>query len=213
MFQKKLVEGSYFDLSYAAPGPVAYAAGDFVTAPVQDYSTNDSTTAQHANLGKKVTTRTIQPNVHATKAHRNFRFLPWYSGAISEVRLDQVDVLTGPMSGCWLVIFRRGGHRYAGHLGTDVANPVGTAAVKTAWNNFATNHPGDVVGGFNPFAAWKKYPASKSTNDSTPRIFGLYTTNAHFHAVFTWQQGGSTTLRIADVKRVKSASLATLQNL
>jgi hypothetical protein len=45
-------------------------------------------------------------NPAANKVHRNFKFLPWHQGDISETVLDR-DVLTGPMSGCVIVRYRR----------------------------------------------------------------------------------------------------------
>lgn len=186
---------------------------------MQDYATDNSTKSPHAVTGKNTTTRTIHAGQDAAKAHRNFRFLPWYSGAISEVRLDTVDVLTGPMSGCWLVLYRHGTTRYAGHLGTDIAAPAATAAVKASWNHFASTNPASVIGGFNPFDAWNTFPKPKTTLDGPGRVFGLYTTDEHFYAIFAFQQAdpltkfGTTTLRIVDVKRVRSASRTALQNL
>ena len=84
------------------------------------------------------------------KAHRNFRFLYWLPGSVSCCRMMGADVMTGPMSGCTLTRFTRGGWTYAGHLGTDTDSVANTTAAKNAWNNFANANPGDVLGGFNP---------------------------------------------------------------
>ena len=36
------------------------------------------------------------------KAHRNFVWLPWLKGLVSEVSPEGFDLFTGPMSGCWI---------------------------------------------------------------------------------------------------------------
>ncbi|MGH6990887.1 MAG: hypothetical protein ACREE3_13400, partial [Stellaceae bacterium] len=125
------------------------------------------------------------------------------------------DVLTGPMSGCWLVSYRKAnGVPHAGHLGTDIAHPVETAAIKANWNNFAQNHPVDVIGGFNPFNAWVgAFPAAER-GEGPPRIFGLFTTANEYYIVFTYQQTNPTTMvRIAGVQQAHSSPLATLQHV
>jgi hypothetical protein len=150
------------------------------------------------------------------KAHRNFKWLPRVSGRISEVALVGSDVLTGPMSGCWLVTYRKpSGVPHAGHLGTDVADPAGTAAVNNTWNNFALANPARVIGGFNPLRHWVGgIPASTGGDQPNPRFFGLYTTNNQFHILVAYQQAAQPAkLRIAGIQNVASSSLARLQQV
>src|SRR5262245_27070643 len=128
MLQQKLIIDRYIDLNLNVPAIPAFNQGDFVTVTTYDCYLQESTGVFKKSSG-------IQAGLGA-KAHRNFRWLPWIPGAIAETPLAGVDVLTGPMSGCWLVTYRRGGQTFAGHLGTDVADPTGTAAVNNAWNAF-----------------------------------------------------------------------------
>lgn len=79
----------------------------------------------------------------------NFTWLDFIPGRITETPLTQ-DVLTGPMSGCWLTLYRRAGQRYVGHVGTDSNSPLATTNAKTKWNAFALKSYGDVMGGFRP---------------------------------------------------------------
>jgi hypothetical protein len=205
MIEQKLIVDRFIDLNIPATA-MAYAPGAFVTVPVQSCYIQES-----HGVFKKTSDVALAPG---PKAHRNFRWLPWLSGAISEVPTGGVDVVTGPMSGCWLVMYRRAGVTYVGHLGTDVARPVETGLVKASWNGFALAHPGDVLCGFNPFGSWAgAYPAQK-TGDGPPRFFGLLTATQQLYSVFTYQQNNPTTkIRIAGIQLVPTAGLGTLQAL
>jgi hypothetical protein len=154
---------------------------------------------------------------HATKGRRNFKWLPWYAGDISETALDR-DVLTGPMSGCTLVSYVKAGVVTVGHLGTVTVTPSIPATINTnikaVWNTFANAHPLDVRGGFNPVsAAIPGHPAAQP-GDSAGQTWGLFTTGGQFYAVQVWvQTGTANTFRIAAIHLVPSMTLATLQNL
>jgi hypothetical protein len=52
------------------------------------------------------------------KTHRNVRWLPWIPGKISYVDLEGDDMLTGPMSGCYIVVFEFENRIRVGHIGT-----------------------------------------------------------------------------------------------
>ena len=97
MFEQKLIVGRLINLPNAVvmpPNVVMGAVGAFVMTPLQTCYLQEST-------GVFTKTSTVAAGAGA-KARRNFRFLPWLSGRISEVDLVTTDVLTGPMSGCWL---------------------------------------------------------------------------------------------------------------
>lgn len=148
------------------------------------------------------------------QAHRNLQWLYWFSGEISHVPMNGVDVLTGPMSGCILVMFRHNGVVHAGHLGTDIAHPDNNAAVKDTWNTFATDNEDDVVGGFNPANDWPGgYPAQRR-GEGAARIFGLMTTAQEFWTIFTYQQhNNNNLLRIAGRQRIASKSKDQLKHV
>jgi hypothetical protein len=207
MFEQKLIVGRYIDLVLPPIAPPAYALGAFVpVAPIQLYL------QESTGVFKK--TSDIQVGT-GPKAHRNFVWLPWLPGGISEVPLVGADVLTGPMSGCWLVTYNDGaGVRHAGHLGTDIASPAGTAAVNTAWNQFATANAAQVIGGFNPLRHWipAQFPGVKGKDVGAPKIFGLFTTTNEYYIVVAYQQSDvATKLRIAGVQLTPSVTVGRLQ--
>lgn len=212
MLEQKLLVGRYINL----PNPVVMPAavtlgpvGSFTLVPLQ-------TCYLHESTGVFTKTSTVQAGA-GPKAHRNFRFLPWLSGRISEVDLVTTDVLTGPMSGCWLVSYRKpNGVPHAAHLGTDVANPAGTLAVNTAWNNYALANAGDVIGGFNPMRHWQgALPVAQPAREHPiPRFFGLFTVPGQYYTIVTFQQNSNAALlRVAGVQLTPSSTVARLQQV
>lgn len=79
-------------------------------------------------------TSQISQGQHAGKAHRNFRWLHWQKGKITYLPVAGPDILTGPMSGCWVVIFSMAGVNYVAHIGTAAPGSVETLQVKAAWS-------------------------------------------------------------------------------
>lgn len=208
MIEQKLIVNRYFNLNIPVVTVPPYTDGDFVLVPVQQMYFQEST-------GVFTKTSSVQSGT-GPKTHRNFKWLPWLPGAISEVALVGSDVLTGPMSGCWLVTYRKpSGVPHAAHLGTDISSQTKTDAVNNAWNAFALAHPGDVIGGFNPLRHWNgAIPAKKKGEPSAPRFFGLYTTAGQFYILVVYQQANPTTLlRIAGLQLATSATLARLQQV
>jgi hypothetical protein len=164
------------------------------------------------------------------KVHRNFQWLAWIPGAISAVQLARGDVLTGPMSGCWVVVFRRNGSVSVGHIGTSAhPNDPQSIAVKRAWYTFATGAlQGDVIAGFNPAREWPALASlpPQQPGDGRAVTFGLVTTDRELHAVLTYKgnasanatvippgQRASNLYRIAEIKRVPSESPDRLRGL
>lgn len=221
MLEQKLIVGRYIDLTNPAIANIPHVAGNFVAQPPYPMTIDLSTTSGSFWKGTKKRTSDLNPGVNLTvgKQHRNCQWLTWLPGAITNVPVGGVDVLTGPMSGCQLVLYNDlvTGALHAGHLGTDVASPTNTTAVKTTWNAFATANPAQVIGGFNPANDWAgPYPTTRTgkKKDGGPaKIFGLLTVNATYYSIFTYQQGVTSVLRIAGVQQIASANLATLQNL
>lgn len=141
--------------------------------------------------------------VDGDKDHRRFQWLGWNPGFVSHVPMNGRDVLTGPMSGCDLVLFNVGGIMHAGHIGTDM-DPARTAQAKTAWNTWVGANAAQFVGRFNPFRALNRFPSAKG-DDSVGQVFGLYTTAGRFYTIFAFQQKANPNeRRIARVRRVRS---------
>jgi hypothetical protein len=208
MLEQKLIVDRVINFTIANSAPPPGPLGSFATMPVQSCYLQEST-------GVFTKTSLIQAGA-GPKAHRNFNWLPWVPGRISEVALVGSDVLTGPMSGCWLVTYQKAnGVPHAGHLGTDVASQTNTDAVNTTWNNFAVANPGSVIGGFNPPRHWNgPYPAARPGDSARPELFGLFTTNNQFYAMLVYHQTSNLLkLRIAAIQQVPSVTVARLQHV
>jgi hypothetical protein len=91
----------------------------------------------------------IIPSVNPSKrdqGHRNFIWLPFRPGLITEVQSDGVDVLSGPFSGCLMVTYRKNGKQYVAHLGTGEKGSPETLNVKAAWQQFVGSDEVEVDG-------------------------------------------------------------------
>jgi hypothetical protein len=207
MLERKLLVGRYINREVLRGAPVpAYAEGEFVEVPVRQCYLQEST-----GLFRK---ESAIIDGDGPKEHRRFKWLPWLAGAISRVDLVEMDVLTGPMSGCWLVAYTdEHGVLHAGHIGTNIDRPDQTAAAKGAWNAFAAAHRDRIVGGFNPLHAWPGAFPAQQDGEQAAEIYGLFTTDGHFYAVFTYVQQDFNLLRIAEVAEVVSATVAELAAL
>ena len=203
--ESKLIVGRFLNFAMPNNAPPPIPQDRFVNQAVARMTIEESTGVfqKQSNV--------IIDQQNATKVHRNFQWLAWIPGAISAVQLSWGDVLTGPMSGCWLVIYRTNGIEYAGHIGT-VDNPGSpqSIAVKEAWYKFAPlAGQGNLIAGFNPLRAWTNLPAPKP-GDGPPDVFGLLTTSRDLFAVFTFKGDGTkrafNVRRIADIKQITSES-------
>lgn len=228
MLEAKLIVGRFIHFTRPNwPGGAPAAAqipAIFVTQPQQLLNIAEST-----GVFKKKSDVTAGAHPNVNKPWRTFNFLSWLPGSISEVQTGAHDVLTGPMSGCDLVLYNRGGNRYAGHLGTDVSAAAGDAkdlanqSVKAVWNHFAQNAPpADILGGFNPFRQWNgAYPAAAGDDLGAPIFYGLYTTANTFYTLVLFQQRNApgsatphaTLKRIAGLQLINTKSLLQLRNL
>lgn len=126
----KFIEGRVFDLPNFNNNPTIAPSTlpkDFVEVPNLGYEVHQS------KATKNVTKSSVTTGSHP-KTHRNFRWLPWIRGKISCVCLHGDDVLTGPFTGCWVVLFEHGGKPWVGHIGTsDNSSDPMTIQAKTAW--------------------------------------------------------------------------------
>ena len=215
VLEQKLKVGRYINLPNPVIAGVAHAVGAFVPQAPCPLTIEESTTSGSRLKGTRVRESNIVAGA-GVKTHRNFQWLAWRPGAITHVPVGGLDVLTGPMSGCDLVLFNLGGVAQAGHLGTAVEAGVANAAVKNSWNVFANANPTDVIGGFNPFNDWvNPIPTPRAGKESSGiKIFGLMTTHAEYYTIMAFPQDTDINkLRIAGVSKFPSASLAALQNL
>ena len=123
------------------------------------------------------------------KVHRNYVFLAWLGGLVSTVRPNGVDVLTGPMSGCWITSYTLGGVRYVGHVGTveSAADPQSVQA-RTAWNNLVGGIPPYQRSGFRPFNDWVGARPAPQPGEGAMQHYAIVTAAGTFHTVILFPQ-------------------------
>jgi hypothetical protein len=131
-------------------------------------------------------TSDVMPGAHATKLHRNFLWLPWIPGVVSEVPSAGMNVLTGPLTGCWVTRYTRNGVQCVGHVGTELdANTPNSLAAKGSWNAFAGG-VGAQFAGFNVARNWAGN-IPRINNDGAGYFMALVTDTGDFYAVVAWQ--------------------------
>lgn len=123
-----------------------------------------------------------------SKEYRNFAWLEWLPGVVSIVKADGRDVLTGPMSGCWVGSIMRGGIRYVAHVGTDMtATTPNSIAAKAGWNSFVGSAPRHAFSAFNPFDATLTSALPPAQPGDAPRkCFALVTAQDEFYAIVAY---------------------------
>ena len=225
MIQAKLLVGRYLQFTPGAsrplPGGLHVPAFVPVVCPpltIQEATRRDPGGRFNPlrNVGGQRESAVVA-GTNANKVHRNFKWLPWYVGDISETTLN-CDVLTGPMSGCILVSYRRAGVSYVGHIGTVTVTDAVPATVNTnlkaVWTNFMNAHPADVLGGFNPVGVTVPMHPPAQPGDIGGQTWGLFTTDGLFYAVQVWvQKGTATNFRIAAVHQVPSMTAGQLLHI
>jgi hypothetical protein len=200
MIETKLRVGRYIDFPVQAqPNGAAVNAGIQRLATVRMHI-NEST--KPGLFGAKTSTTGTG---HGAKEHRNFNWLEWRPGLVSEVATHGTDVLTGPMSGCWITRYMRNGVQCVGHVGTEhTRTSANSVAAKLAWNGFRATAAG-IVTGFNPFNDWNgDYPLPK-TGEGSAKVFALVTSAGLFYSIFAYPTLNTTTLRIAGIQQCRSS--------
>lgn len=185
--------------------------GQFLDQPDKPMTLKISKTTKTAP-GIKVPASAVVDGTNSKqdKEHRNFQWLGWWGGAISQVPRFK-DVLTGPMSGCWIIVYRRNGIEYVAHIGKNKASQEQTTAVVQGWNNYARAHQNDIICGFNPFRFWApRMPAQNPlTDNGVHQCFALITRNPEprLFSVLTYRQKvDSSLLRIAGIEEIESSN-------
>ncbi len=116
------------------------------------------------------------------KAHRNFVWLPWLKGLVSEASPEGFDLFTGPMSGCWITTYRRGGADCVGHVGTYLTRDSDeSVAALGAWHNFVAGPPAADVVGFLP--RWAGPIPPPLPGEGSRQTYALLTGGGLFYTV------------------------------
>jgi hypothetical protein len=233
MLERKLIVGRYLELNTPQPGFVGPAINGFREVTRQVWHIDESewesspvapnnvmpgfnpTLGQSIQIGFQRAGQHIKSQFERQrtsvtrlgqvgKDHRNFIWLEWLPGLVSEVRPNGIDVLTGPMSGCWITSYLRGGVHYVGHVGTDMErNHPNSIAARGAWNTFAAGVPIAAYSGFNPFNdRWDGAVPTPQPGEANRKTFALVTAEGHFYTIITYPQiNRPTRIRIAGIQR------------
>jgi hypothetical protein len=237
MIEQKLIVGRYLELnnpapSFAGPPVLGFQEVNQIVMHIAESESSAAPSASNVNMpgfnptfkqqvaiGFQRASEEIKNQVDrqrtsttglgaVAKVHRNFVWLEWLGGLVSEVKVGGIDILTGPFTGCWLVSYLRGGVHYIGHVGTcdDHADPRSIAA-KAAWNTFAASVPSHSFSGFNPFNDdWVGVVPVQQAGEGNRKYFGLVTVAGDFYTIIAYPQVNKTNrIRIAGIQKNKSS--------
>jgi hypothetical protein len=117
-------------------------------------------------------------------------WLNYVHGRTGYIQAAGGDILTGFMSGCWIVTWTEGGLRYVGHVGTvDSAKktePPNTTVKQAFRAKFTGAHPAaSKLTGFNPAAPWALNDIMNVCKEMDPVAYGQYTVKAKILALVT----------------------------
>jgi hypothetical protein len=185
------------------------AVGSFFAQPSNHLSLPQTTKVK--GLGKRstmVAAMDMQPN-------RNFRWLTYYKGVITTMALGGMDILTGDMSGCWVMVYAEGMEYRVAHVGTDLYNPAATVAVKQSWNAFAQANPQRILAGFDPSGAWTNQAPAQLDGEFGAKMWALVTPKFELYSIYLYEQGGYAEhiFRVAGIKKIVSANTHTLSHI
>ena len=210
MISKRFAVGKTLTLPAAAFTPPAHPKNGSMRQQVAVQLTiAPSTGGGLCGGGPKVNAVNVAESAIADRAAQWLYYMP---GDISFVPIGGVDVLTGKMSGCPLVIFRHEGVVMAGHIGTEEERPVQNAAVLGAWNAWATAHPADVIAGFYPAGFWNANIPTGNQGNGFAILALLTAGHHHLYSIFLYKQR-SGDWRVVGIHRHQSLTLTELQAL
>lgn len=156
--------------------------------------------------------RVAQPQ--HSKNSRNFNFLEWMPGRTSLTPLT-CDVITGPMSGCFVGILTYNGAPHAFHVGTS-ENPDRSQAAINGWRAWAGVNQAAVISGFAPAKQYNNrtphYGAMKTAKEDKAYVFAVITTTGQYFAMLTYRQSTGGGLRVVDIKPIPALNLNNVIN-
>ncbi len=147
---------------------------------------------------------------------KQFLWIPWIPGSISEVAGDVgLDIITGPMSGCWIVNYMKESEfrQYTGHIGTyNTTDSPESVAAKAKWRELITKGVKPIVG-FCPSSVAFDTKEGQQLNAADPIIYALVTDTKMLYTIIIWRVPGidahghaATKFKLGTVYHVKSAT-------
>ncbi|WP_156256610.1 hypothetical protein [Sandarakinorhabdus oryzae] len=144
------------------------------------------------------------------QGHRNFVWLPYRPGFVTFNALERGDVLSGPFSGCRMLLLEVNGVRQVYHVGTvGKADTPETLRTKRAAHALIGNADVTYICGFSPFENFKPPPDGLPGESVIPRILGLITHNGDMFSILMRKQSGDGNMfRVVDVQAGQPISRA-----
>lgn len=208
--EKKLNVGEWFGF------PDLKALGGFtgvVSQGVVDLTISDSAKQKGGSTPGRV--RSSAAGSNAVKTHRNYRWVPWATGAVNYAEAQGMDVLSGSFSGCYMIRYKEaGGSWRVAHVSTGD----GTDA-RGDWNTLAAQPGFQISHGFKPYDIGRDQGLHANMTGAF-RFLGLITSTGDcWHFIVSpepwdFDNARATPMRkILYRKKLPSLSQAALQNL
>jgi hypothetical protein len=208
------LEGQYieykFEPGWADPSQVG---------KVKEDATSNARAAVYRSIGARSSTAAprLTDQFENTNKPWNFTFLKYYVGAVTTAPLG-TDLVTGPMTGCFLFTFTHGGQQKLAHVGTGGTRDCNESVeVKKAWVELLKSATGAVMGvsPFDDFDIAEFSAAKFSTSDAeTPQLFAAFVGGpayAMLLAPVPKSMGPQNFWKVAKVKQMKLQPWATIQ--
>jgi len=213
MFEEKLIAGRYIKLPISSLAAPPGEVGQFATLTPMNLTLKESTSFRANSTSVKAKSSDAVLGTSGRKMNRNFQFLHYVPGMVTEVPFNGIDVLTGPMSGCHIAVYKRNGVLCVGHIGTYMEpTSVKSLAAKQAWNDFAKDNSMHIQGGFQP--VWMGgSPVALPEERPVAKLFALVTRDAFYAVSLFPQSNDSQHYRIAGIQRQQSVDVEVLKKL
>lgn len=153
-----------------------------------------------------------------------YTWLNYVHGRSAFIQAAGGDILTGFMSGCWIVTWTQGGARHVGHIGTVDSAPKTSPPNTTVKQAFRARFTGAMpmgtnLTGFNPAAPWGLNEIVQVCKEMDPTNFGQYTIkskilalvtrNDHFYSMLMIERPGNVWV-CGGQKRISASSQASV---
>jgi hypothetical protein len=211
MIERYLVKGIRLRWQLPVADTVGAKDGSIVDNPVR------VSTMRYDGVDGKIVTLASAPNVRQIGFQQMGQQIPhgWLTykhGHTTRIRRT-TDILTGPMSGCWIVRWTdTNGAKWVGHIGTVESSVVVSQAAKAGFRNGMQGFP--KVRGYNPANAWTRDEIADEmtkllgvpTHPPSSKIISLVTSNGRFYSIVMFRLGYGDEYVVGGIRRVRGTS-------
>jgi hypothetical protein len=180
-------------------------------------------TMQYDGVDGKIVNLATAPNVKLIGLQMRqlipHSWLTYKHGHTTKIRRT-ADILTGPMSGCWIVRWtENNGSKWVGHIGTVESSVAVSRTAKTGFRNAMGGFR--KVRGYNPANAWNPGEIAGQmaklygvpTHPPSPQIISLVTSNGWFYSIMMFRLGYGDEYVVGGIRRVRGTSRQQLNAL